>query len=63
MPDWPELFEAWELVEVDLHQQFGLDLAAIPERDWRWLRARIRGLLRDPSSRTYRGTVKARKSA
>lgn len=61
MPDWADLFEAWELVEADLHQHFGLDLDEIPDRSWRWLRVRIRGLLYDPSSRTYRGTVKPRR--
>lgn len=61
MPDWSDLFEAWELIESDLHQQFSLDLDDIPDRDWRWLRSRIRGLLHDPSSRTHRATVKPRR--
>jgi hypothetical protein len=45
---WLDLLTRWELVEADLHQVFGIDLdrsSALRGRSWRWLRARIGGLL------------------
>ncbi|MEV0236870.1 hypothetical protein [Nonomuraea sp. NPDC050786] len=45
---WLDLLTRWELVEADLHSEFGIDLdrsGALRGRSWRWLRTRIAGLL------------------
>ena len=55
---WTDLFTAWDIVEADLHRHYGIDLEDLPERTWRWLRARIDGLLLDPSTTTSRATRK-----
>ncbi|TMR99607.1 hypothetical protein EJK15_06775 [Nonomuraea basaltis] len=38
----------WGLVEADLHSEFGIDIdepGLLSRRSWRWLQARIMGLL------------------
>ncbi|KMM44857.1 hypothetical protein CWIS_13565 [Cellulomonas sp. A375-1] len=44
---WGFLLKQWALVEVDLHQTFGVDLEdpALAGRSWRWLRRRILALV------------------
>lgn len=45
---WSQLLEHWALVEVDLHEQYGVDIGApgfLRTRTWRWLRTRVFGLL------------------
>jgi len=44
---WPEILTRWALVECDLHSEYGIDLgdSGVLGRPWRWLRARIVGLL------------------
>lgn len=55
---WTKLLEQWLLVEDDLHQVYGIDVATgiLRERNWRWLRTRIVGLL-STDSRTSRHFV------
>lgn len=53
---WHDLWMAWEIVEADLHATYGIDLDDLPDRTWRWLRTRIRGLQTDPRTRTSRAT-------
>lgn len=45
------VLDHWALVEADLHERYGFDAGApdaLTTRSWRWLRARILGLL-DPT--------------
>ncbi|MGR6921133.1 hypothetical protein ACU635_43415 [[Actinomadura] parvosata] len=45
---WVDLLTRWELIEADLHSEYGIDLdqsAVLRGRSWRWLRTRIAGLL------------------
>lgn len=54
---WSDIFERWSLVEVDLHQLYGIDLGQprlLKERTGHWLRARILGLLSEPRTRLFR---------
>lgn len=41
------LLEHWHLIEADLHSEYGIDLSdpSLAHRSWRWLQARIRGLM------------------
>lgn len=57
---WSALFERWALVENDLHDR-GIDVDALPDRTWRWLRTRIAGLVTDPTTRTARALQQQRK--
>ncbi|URC17937.1 tail assembly chaperone [Streptomyces phage AxeJC] len=52
---WDALLEQWALIEADLHQVYGIDTdsGVLRERSWRWLRARITGLL-SAECRVYR---------
>jgi hypothetical protein len=48
---WQRILEHWPLVEADLHDRYGIDLAApniLTDRTWWWLRVRILGLLAAP---------------
>lgn len=52
-PTWRDLLEHWQLVEADLHQQYGLDVEdaqLLAARPWRWLRVRVVQLLSIPPS-------------
>ncbi|MFF9284871.1 hypothetical protein [Streptomyces griseosporeus] len=45
---WRQLLDEWPLIEADLHEVYGIDVGApglLRARSWRWLRARIFGLL------------------
>ncbi|MDT0306132.1 hypothetical protein RM780_04035 [Streptomyces sp. DSM 44917] len=44
---WAQLLAAWELIEADLHAEYGVDIASgvLRKRTWRWLRLRIIALL------------------
>lgn len=44
------MLDRWELVEADLHDRYGIDTSGpiMHRRSWRWLRARIFGLLNMP---------------
>lgn len=45
---WPRLLAHWSLVELDLHEQYGIDVGEpglLRRRSWRWLRLRVHGLL------------------
>ncbi|HEY9353809.1 MAG TPA: hypothetical protein VIP28_11185 [Nocardioides sp.] len=45
------------MIEADLHEVYGIDLddrALLRARTWRWLKARIAGLLDDTGSRLFR---------
>ena len=45
---WSRILQAWALVEVDLHEQYGVDLGdeqLLLDRSWAWLRYRIFALL------------------
>ena len=45
---WLDLLAHWTLIEADLHSEYGIDVedrALIRARSWRWLQARILGLL------------------
>jgi len=46
----------WALIEADLHQVYGIDVESgiLRERTWRWLQARILGLLSTDESRLHR---------
>lgn len=47
----------WALVPLDLHQQFGIDLAdhdLLRQRTWPWLRSRIAALVSEPGTRLQR---------
>lgn len=53
---WSALLDQWRLIEADLHSEYGIDVEDRPlmrERSWRWLEARILGLLA-ADTRTYR---------
>lgn len=53
---WPALLERWALVEADLHDRYGVDCDRLDGRTWRWLRARIVGLLTVPPVAAPDGT-------
>jgi hypothetical protein len=45
---WRAILARWGLIEADLHACYGIDLGEpdlLRARSWRWLRARIIGLL------------------
>ncbi|MGW2062808.1 hypothetical protein ACWCO9_19505 [Streptomyces sp. NPDC001937] len=45
---WSRLLAEWALIEADLHEVYGIDIATpglLQDRSWRWLRLRIFGLL------------------
>lgn len=45
---WEQLLTRWNLIEADLHSEYGIDVedrALMRHRTWRWLRARMVGLL------------------
>jgi len=45
---WGEILGHWELIEADLHQHYQIDADdrdLMRSRSWRWLQARIVGLL------------------
>lgn len=45
---WSRIMHRWSLVEQDLHQYYGIDLGdeeLLRARSWRWLSARVVGLL------------------
>ena len=45
---WTDILSRWRLVEADLHQVYGIDIDdrhLLRRRTWRWLEARILGLL------------------
>ena len=46
-PTWAEILHHWDLIELDLHDRFGVDVESgvLRERSGRWLRLRILGLL------------------
>ncbi|MFB9415692.1 hypothetical protein ACFFSQ_46945 [Dactylosporangium matsuzakiense] len=42
------MLKFWTLIEADLHERYGIDVddrALLRARSWRWLQARILGLL------------------
>lgn len=45
-------------MEADLHATYGLDLDDLPDRTWRWLRARIVALTIDPKYALTRATTR-----
>lgn len=48
---WRRLLTFWALIETDLHDTYGIDCgddALLEHRSWRWLRARVLGLLDVP---------------
>ena len=53
---WADIFGRWQLVEVDLHQLYGVDLASgvWKTRTGPWLRIRVLGLLTEPTTRLFR---------
>lgn len=54
---WADIFHRWALVEVDLHQTYGVDWgdrALRRARTGHWLRVRIIGLLSEPRTRLFR---------
>lgn len=52
---WPQIFEAWALVEADFQQVYGIDLEQrIRSCSWRWFAVRCLGLLSSPDTRLYR---------
>lgn len=54
---WADIFDRWNLVEVDLHQTYGIDLGTpglLKARTGHWLRVRVIGLLSEPRTRLYR---------
>ncbi|OZC55060.1 hypothetical protein CH289_07650 [Rhodococcus sp. RS1C4] len=53
---WAMMLEHWELVELDFQQFFGIDLESgiLKERSFRWLNARVWGVLTEPQSRLRR---------
>ncbi|MCG7203951.1 hypothetical protein [Streptomyces arenae] len=44
---WHNLLSLWPLIEADLHSEYGIDVDSgiLRRRSWRWLQARIYGLL------------------
>ncbi|TDD88377.1 hypothetical protein E1298_15185 [Actinomadura rubrisoli] len=45
---WQDVWEQWGLIEADLHSEYGIDVeepGLLKARTFRWLVARIRGLL------------------
>jgi len=56
---WLDLFDRWELIELDL-QDIGVDIGdpvLMRERSWNWLRTRILGLLTRPESLIAAGST------
>ena len=55
VPTWPEILENWVFVEADL-QDSGIDVGTgiLRERDARWLKVRIIGLLASANTRIGR---------
>ncbi|TCB97719.1 hypothetical protein E0H26_11745 [Micromonospora zingiberis] len=42
------MLDHWDLIEADLHSEYGVDLdepGILQQRTWRWLSTRIAGLL------------------
>jgi len=50
---WSQILKHWDLIEVDLHQWYGVDIGdgILVRRTWRWLEHRIQGLLAIEKSR------------
>lgn len=50
---WAQILQHWDLIEVDLHQWYGVDVGdgILVRRTWRWLERRIQGLLAIEKSR------------
>lgn len=50
---WSQILKHWDLIEVDLHQWYGVDVGdgLLVRRSWRWLERRISGLLAIEKSR------------
>jgi hypothetical protein len=51
---WGEVLDHWNLITLDLHDQFGIDCgdrALMRARPWSWMRLRIRSLLQIEGSR------------
>ena len=50
---WSQILKHWDLIEVDLHQWYGVDVGdgVLVRRTWRWLERRIQGLLAIEKSR------------
>lgn len=49
---WGQVYGHWPLLEVDLHERFGIDLEdreMLSRRSWRWLRTRIHSLMHTDS--------------
>lgn len=45
---WPRILGHWRLIEADMQQVYGIDLATpglLRARSWHWLEVRILGLL------------------
>lgn len=48
---WRRILELFPLIEQDLHDVYGIDMDAddiLRKRSWRWLQARISGLINAP---------------
>lgn len=52
---WSRLLRCWALIEADFPSHYGIDLSRdlLKARSWRWLRAKILGLL-SADTRLYR---------
>ena len=53
---WGRILELWQLVEADMHEHYGIDLAEpglLERRSGRWLKTRLNGLL-STDSRLHR---------
>lgn len=52
-PSWAWLLQHWSLIEADLHEVFGIDVAddaLLAARTWPWLASRISALLSRPAT-------------
>lgn len=44
---WDDIWEHFAAIETDFHEIYGVDFGSgiLNERDWRWLKIRVSGLL------------------
>lgn len=56
---WRDIFTCWDDVDLDMHEQFGVDLRSgvLDDRPWPWLEARIRDLAMTPGTRLNRAIL------
>jgi len=54
---WWEILSRWQLVQLDMHQTYGIDMGdrdLLRSRSWPWLRLRVVGLVSEPGTRLQR---------